>query len=183
MQPWPEHLKAQTYFLGLAGINLLHRLLPFWLRPALYRLCRFSIARSASLQGGVRFFHVGRLRVGEGTLINRGVFLDNRGGLDIGQHVSIAHDTRIYTLGHDVHSADFAAKAKSVRIDDHVVIFAAAMVMPGVHLGRGCVVMAGAVVTRDVPPLRIVGGNPARDLGPRQGDPAYRLGRRYWFAH
>ena len=183
MQPWPEHLKAQTYFLGLAGINLLHRWLPFRLRPVLYRLCGYTIDRSASLQGGVRFFHVGRLRVGEGTLINRGVFLDNRGGLDIGRHVSIAHDARIYTLGHDVHSADFAVKAKPVRIEDHAVIFAAAMVMPGVHLGRGCVVMAGAVVTRDVPPMRIVGGNPARDLGPRQGEPTYRLGRRYWFAH
>jgi acetyltransferase-like isoleucine patch superfamily enzyme len=43
--------------------------------------------------------------------------------------------------------------------------------------------MAGAVVTKSVPPMRIVGGNPAVDLGPREGEPAYTLGRRYWFAH
>jgi maltose O-acetyltransferase len=41
------------------------------------------------------------------------------------------------------------------------------MIMPGVALGRGCVVAAGAVVTRDVPPLAIVGGVPARALGER----------------
>ncbi len=178
-----QHLTAQAYYVCLALINTVHGLLPFWLRPVMYRLCGFDIARSATLQGGVRFFHVGRLSVGEGTLVNRGVYLDNRGGLTIGRHVSIAHDCRIYTLGHDVHDASFATLAKPVRIDDHVVLFAAAMVMPGVHLGAGSVVMAGAVVTKDVAPGRIVGGNPAKDIGPREIEPTYELGRRYWFAH
>jgi acetyltransferase-like isoleucine patch superfamily enzyme len=52
-----------------------------------------------------------------------------------------------------------------------------------VHLGAGSVVMAGSVVTKDVPPGRIVGGNPAQDIGAREGELAYRLDRRYWFAH
>ena len=145
--------------------------------------CRYDIARSATLQGGIRFFHVGRLAVGDGSIVNRGVYLDNRGGITIGRHVSIAHDARIYTMGHDVHDPTFATKAQSVRIDDHAVVFAGAMIMPGVHLGQGAVVMAGAVVTRSVPPLRIVGGNPAVDIGSRDVVPAYRLQRRYWFAH
>ena len=68
-------------------------------------------------------------------------------------------------------------------IDDYAVLFAGAMVMPGVTLGKGAVVMAGSVVTKSVPPMRIVGGNPASDIGPREGEPAYTLGRRYWFAH
>jgi acetyltransferase-like isoleucine patch superfamily enzyme len=178
-----EHLLAQTYFLGLAALNTLHGLLPFCLRPLLYRACGFQIDATATLQGGVRFFHIGRLAVGEGSLVNRGVLLDNRSGITIGRHVSIAHDSRIYSLGHDPHDAGFAARGRPVRIDDHAVVFAGAMIMPGVHLGRGAVVMAGAVVTKDVPPLRMVGGNPACDIGPRQLDPQYRLKRRYWFAH
>jgi len=177
------HLTAQAYFLGLAAINTLHGLLPFMLRPLLYRLARFHIARSATLQGGVRFFHVGRLRIGEGTLINRGVYLDNRAGLSIGRQVSISHDARIYTLGHDVHDPLFGTKGKPVDIGDHAVVFAGAMIMPGVQLGEGAVVLAGAVVTKSVAPFRIVGGNPARDVGERTGKPAYRLQRRYWFAH
>jgi acetyltransferase-like isoleucine patch superfamily enzyme len=173
----------QLYFIALALINTVHGLLPFALRPLLYRLCGYRIHRSATLQGGVRFFHVGRLSVGEGSVINRGVLLDNRGGITIGANVSIAHDSRIYTMGHDLADADFATKAQPVSIDDHAVIFAAAMVMPGVHIGRGAAVMAGSVVTKDVPPMRIVGGNPARDIGERTGAPSYRLKRRFWFAH
>jgi len=176
-------IRSQLYFLGLAAINLLHRCLPFFLRPVLYRLCGFEIDRSATLQGGVRFFHVGRLKVGRGSLVNRGTYLDNRAGLSIGANVSIAHDARIYSLGHEVHGGGFAVRGKPVAIEDYAVLFAGAMVMPGVTVGRGAVVMAGAVVTKNVPPMRIVGGNPAVDLGPREGEPAYTLGRRYWFAH
>ena len=176
-------LTAQAYFLGLAAINAVHGWLPFFVRRSLYRLCRFDIDPTATVQGGVRFFHVGRLRIGPGTLVNRGVYLDNRAGITIGAHVSIAHDVRIYTMGHDVHDPGFATKGQPVRIDDRAVLFAGAMVMPGVHLGAGSVVMAGAVVTKSVAPLRIVGGNPAVDLGAREAEPAYTLDRRYWFAH
>ncbi|MEO7056953.1 MAG: acyltransferase [Caldimonas sp.] len=183
MSPRFPRLAAQSYFLGLAVINTVHGWLPFFMRPWLYRLCRFEIDRTATIQGGVRFFHVGRLRIGAGTLVNRGVYLDNRAGIAIGEQVSIAHDVRIYTMGHDVHDAGFATKGQPVRIDDHAVLFAGAMVMPGVHLGAGSVVMAGAVVTKSVEPMRIVGGNPAVDIGPRTGDPAYTLDRRYWCAH
>jgi acetyltransferase-like isoleucine patch superfamily enzyme len=178
-----RHTADQLYFIALALINTLHGLLPFWLRRVLYKLCRFDVDRSATLQGGIRFFHVGRLRVGEASLINRGVYLDNRGGITIGKQVSIAHDVRIYTMGHDPHDPNFATKAATVQIDDHVVVFAGAMIMPGVHLGEGSVVMAGAVVTKDVPPGRMVGGNPAQDIGERGCQPAYRLKRRFWFAH
>lgn len=176
-------LTAQAYFLGLAALNAVHGVLPFFMRRWLYRLCRFEVDPTATIQGGVRFFHVARLKIGAGTLVNRGVYLDNRAGITIGEQVSIAHDVRIYTMGHDVHDATFATKGQPVRIDDYAVLFAGAMVMPGVHLGTGAVVMAGAVVTKSVEPYRIVGGNPAQDLGRREGEPAYRLDRRYWFAH
>lgn len=178
-----RHAADQLYFIALALINTVHGLLPFWLRPALYRLCGFEVDRSATLQSGIRFFHVGRLSVGEGSLINRGVYLDNRGGIAIGRQVSVAHNVRIYTMGHDPHDPNFATKAAAVRIDDHAVVFAGAMIMPGVHLGQGSVVMAGAVVTKDVPPGRMVGGNPAQDIGERGCTPTYRLKRRFWFAH
>lgn len=178
-----RHLADQLYFMALALINTVHGWLPFWLRPLLYRACGFRIARSATLQGGIRFFHVGRLTVGEGSLVNRGVYLDNRGGITIGRQVSIAHDARLYTMGHDPHDPDFATKAAPIWIDDHAVVFAGAMLMPGVHVGQGAVVMAGAVVTKDVPAGRLVGGNPAVDLGERRCVPAYTLKRRFWFAH
>lgn len=178
-----RHAADQAYFIALALINTLHGWLPFFLRPLLYKACGFRVDRSATLQGGIRFFHVGRLDVGEGTLINRGVYLDNRGGISIGRQVSIAHDAKLYTMGHDPHDPTFATKAAPIRIDDHAVIFAGAMIMPGVHLGEGSVVMAGSVVTKSVPAFRMVGGNPAQDIGERGCKPTYRLNRRFWLAH
>ncbi|WP_373282910.1 acyltransferase [Variovorax soli] len=86
-------------------------------------------------------------------------------------------------MGHDVHDALFRTKSNSVSIEDYAVVFAGAVIMPGVTLAEGCVVMAGAVVTKSVAPYRIVGGNPARDIGPRNCSPSYRLKRRFWFAH
>lgn len=53
------------------------------------------------------------------------------------------------------------------RIDDGAWIGMRAMIMPGVHIGEGAIVAAGAIVTKDVPPYTIVGGNPAREIKKR----------------
>ena len=58
-------------------------------------------------------------------------------------------------------------------IEDNVWVGTRATILPGVTLGRGCVVAAGAVVTRDVPPLVIVGGVPARPIGTRPERPRH----------
>src|SRR3954447_5926929 len=55
---------------------------------------------------------------------------------------------------------------KPVRIEDNVWVAGGAAILKGVTVGRDSVIAFGAVVTKDVPPGRIAGGNPARDLGP-----------------
>lgn len=50
-----------------------------------------------------------------------------------------------------------------VNIEDNVFIFSNAMIMPGVKIGEGAIVLAGSVVTKDVEPWTIVGGNPAKN--------------------
>ena len=56
-----------------------------------------------------------------------------------------------------------------IVVDDDVWIGAGATILKGVHLGRGCIVAAGAVVVKDVPPYAIAGGVPAKILGIRFG--------------
>lgn len=110
------------------------------------------------------------VRIGDNSRINRRCTLDVRGGLTIADNVSVSTEVMILTASHGLHDPGFRLEHGSVAIHDHVWIGSRAMILPGVTLGRGCVVAAGAVVTRDVPPMAIVAGVPARPRGQR--DPA-----------
>ena len=114
------------------------------------------------------------IEIGANTVINRYTYLDGRIPLRIGNNVNVSHYTLIQTLTHDAQSADFVCLERPVRIDDHAWIGARALICPGVTVGEGAVVGAGAVVTRDVAPYTIVVGNPARPIGERTRDLRYR---------
>ena len=73
--------------------------------------------------------------------------LDVRGGLEIGADVSVSPEVAILTAAHSVSDPSFRVELRRVAIEDHVFIGTRAVVLPGVRLGRGCVVGAGAVVT------------------------------------
>ena len=63
-----------------------------------------------------------------------------------------------------------------MRIGRHAWVASHAIVLPGVTIGEGAVVAAGAVVTKDVEPYLMVGGNPARPIRKRTRDLTYHLG-------
>lgn len=120
--------------------------------------------------------------MGEDTVINFGCYLDNRRGITIGNNVGIAHNTKIYTLGHDLNDSQFKTKGAPVSIEDNVFIFSNSLIMPGITIGEGAIVLAGSVVTKDVEPWTIVGGNPARKIRDRGHGVDYKQIYRYWFA-
>jgi maltose O-acetyltransferase len=106
-------------------------------------------------------------RIGDRTVINRGCTLDLRGPLHIGDDVSISPEVAIITNQHAWREPGFALQTKPVFIDDHAWIGLRATILPGVRIGRGAVVAAGAVVTRDVPPGAVVAGVPATVVAAR----------------
>jgi acetyltransferase-like isoleucine patch superfamily enzyme len=112
--------------------------------------------------------------LGKNSTINEKCRLDNRGGLYIGANVSISSQVCILTGDHDVQSPHFTGRARAVNIGDYVFIGTRAMILPGVTLGEGCVVGAGAVVTKDVAPYAIVAGVPAKLVGQRIKDLVYQ---------
>lgn len=153
----------QCKFLLVEFLNVTYPLIPnpirnFYLRMYGIKLC----GRTSCIHRGCKFFHIGKMRVGKNSVINFGCYLDNRRGIYIGNNVGIAHNTKIYTLGHDLNDPYFSTKGASVNIKDNVFIFSNAMIMPGVSIGEGAIVLAGSVVTKDVEPWTIVGGNPAK---------------------
>lgn len=155
--------RTQAIYAVISLFNALMRWAPgFATRRGLLRRFGVRLTSTSHVHRGLRLSAKGRLSIGANTIINRDCFLDNRMNIRIGDSVSIAHGCRIYTLGHDIQMPDFALKGAPVIIEDHAVLFAHAMLMPGVTIGRGAVVYAGAVVSRDVPAFAVVAGNPAR---------------------
>ena len=119
--------------------------------------------------------------MGENSVINADCLIDNRSPVAIGKSVSISFGSALITADHDPQSEDFETRSGEIIIEDYVFIGARAMILPGVRLGRACVVAAGSVVTKNVAPATIVAGIPARPIGRRSVEPRYRLSHEPWF--
>jgi len=148
------------------------------LRNLIWRLSGVSMGKNSTLHTGVRVFDPRQIKIGEGTIIGYGCFIDGRDSVTIGSHVDMASEVMIYSQEHDIHASDFHAVSGKVEVGDYVFVGPRAIILPGVTIGEGAVLAAGAVVTKDVEPYTIVGGVPAKAIGPRRlKNPNYRLGR------
>lgn len=157
--------------------------IPFhFIRLGLYRgLLRFEIGSDSVILMGTKFDAPKNFKLGKNSVINQNCRLDNRGGITIGENVSISSEVCILTADHDLQSYDFIGRLRPVTIEDYAFIGTRAMILPGVTLGQGCAVAAGAVVTKSVPPFTIVAGVPAKSIGMRQTNLQYRLNYRRLF--
>ena len=104
------------------------------------------------------------IRVGRNVFINQNCTFYDLGGLDIGDDVMIGPNVSLITSGHPVSPTQRRASvtAKPIVIERNVWIAAGATIIGGVTVGENSVVAAGSVVTKDVPPNTLVGGNPAK---------------------
>jgi acetyltransferase-like isoleucine patch superfamily enzyme len=114
-----------------------------------------------------------RVEIFPGTVIN------SNGGLHIGENTGIGYNCTIFTSQHRYRGAraipfDNVSELKPVIIREYVWTGAGVMIMPGVEIGEGAIIGMGAVVTKSVPPLAIVLGNPAEIVMYRDKDHYYR---------
>lgn len=148
------------------------------IRLLFYQLAGIRIGEGSRIHMWCNFFNPNNITIGKDTIIGDHAFLDGRAELSIGSHVDIASQVLIYNSQHEIDSEDFHAVEKEVVIGDYVFIGPRVIILPGVHIGKGAVVAAQAVVTKDVSPFTIIGGVPAKPIGERKNkNPRYKLGR------
>lgn len=147
-------------------------------RLLFYRLAGVKIGPGSRIHMWANFYQPRGVTIGQDTIVGDHSFLDGRAPLKIGNHVAISSQVLLYNSEHDIHDPDFKATANPIEISDYVFIGPRAIILPGIKIGRGAVVAAGAVVTKDVVSGKIVGGIPAKEIGTRNTkDFRYRLGR------
>lgn len=157
----------ETLFLGLANLMPRGRL-GIVMRRHLLKLAGLHLAERVVVIGPVTVMPVGsgdRVSIDRRSFVNSNVRFGCRGGVRIGAFAQIAANVCFETASHElqfVSGCSRADKTAAIVVDDHVWIGTGAIILPGVTIGRGAVVAAGAVVHRDVAPMTLVGGVPAR---------------------
>ena len=139
--------------------RLRKKLFKRWARDAFFPAMRLRLLRACG-------FRIGRdVYIADGLIIVEE--LAEEGNVSIGDRVSFAPRVTLVTSSHPNASRirDVAPVSRGpIVIEDDVWIGANAVILPGVRLGRGAVVGANSVVSRDVAPLTVVAGQPAREI-------------------
>ena len=113
------------------------------------------------------------IEMGNQVKFNYGCWVNGFGGLVIGDETGIGPGAMIHTANHitsdlDAPIADQGWESRPVRIGYNCWIAMGVMVLPGVTIGDGCIVGAGAVVVKDLEPYTVCVGNPARPIKSRR---------------
>lgn len=158
------------------GTRLVGRLPGHGLRVVAYRrLLRLGVGPGTTIYRCPDIRRPSRVRIGRTTVIGPDAVLDGRCGLTIGDNVNLSKGVWIWTMQHEKDSPDFHAEGGPVVIGDRAWLSCRTTILPGVTIGEGAVVCAGAVVTSDVDAYAVVAGIPARKISARNRNLEYTL--------
>lgn len=142
-----------------------------------YRRMGLTLPPGACIHRGLEIRSARNISIGEGTIVGFDCILDGRGGIELGRNVNLSSEVAIWSMQHDHRASDFGTIEKQVTVGDRAWLSFRTTILPGVTIGEGAVIAAGAVVTKDVPPFAIMAGVPAVQVGTRPQDLTYELGK------
>jgi acetyltransferase-like isoleucine patch superfamily enzyme len=145
------------------------------------KVMKFNIGSGSSILLNCSFDCTKSFNIGKNSVVNGNCRIDTRGGIVIGDNVSISSDVIILTGDHDINSMDFSGSTRPVIIEDYVWIGTRAMILPGVKIGKGAVVAAGSIVTKNIAPYEVVAGIPAKYIKTRNDNLDYSISYRRLF--
>ena len=133
-------------------------------------LTRFGakIGPHTNVQSSAVLYMPWNVEIGEYSAIGEDAFIYSLGKVRIGSNATVSYRAHVCAGTHDFNDPTLPLLKPSVTIEDNVWIGTEAFIGPGVTVGNGAIVGARAVVVKDVPPMHIVAGNPARTVGLRK---------------
>lgn len=149
-------------------VNSVLPTIPFWsIRKFYLKRIGMRIGKGTFIAKRNYFINPNLVKTGKYSHINRGCMIDGRATVTIGNNVSISHNVNLVTGSHEWNDPHFLGVFLPIQIDDYAWIGIGSTILQGVHIGKGAVVCAGAVVTKSVPPYTVVGGCPAKPIKER----------------
>lgn len=142
------------------------RVSPSCVRNGLLRLFGAWVGKSLVYRT-VNIYDPGNLVIGDMSCIGPYVEIHCKDKVTIGDNSVISQRSYLYTASYDVWSSVMALQTEPITIGNSVWVASRAIILPGTKLGDGCVVAAGAVISKDVQEWTVVGGNPAKELKKR----------------
>lgn len=153
----------------------------WWIRRICYKIAGIKMGSNVRIGIGTKVMSPHRINLADGVVINEYCFLDGRGGLIISKNVSISHHCKIISASHNINDEQFSYWSNPIVIEDYVFIGSGAIVLDNSHLGRGCVIGAGAVIKGNLDENGIYIGNPAIKKGIRKCENRYELKHKAFF--
>jgi putative colanic acid biosynthesis acetyltransferase WcaF len=168
-------LRAKWYHLGEALYNNVITFVPSHnARTGALRLFGATIGRNCSFMRGTTVAGIESLVVGDDVVVAFRCVLDARGGLTIGSNVIISSDVHFVPGHHDINDPEFRGYVFPTVVEPYAWIAVRCTVIAPVHIGQGAVVSACSLVRDDIPDMGVVAGSPAKSIGTRTGELAYR---------
>ena len=133
----------------------------YW-RSFVLRLWGAKVGKGCAIAAGAKIWAPWNLEVGDYVAVANGAELYDVAKIKIGNHATISQDSYVCTASHDISKKLRPLVFRSIVIGDYAWICARAIILQDVSIGAGGIVAAGAVVTKDVEPWTVVGGNPAK---------------------
>lgn len=138
----------------------------YW-RSFCLRVWGAKVGKRCAIAAGAKIWAPWNLQIGDYVAVANGAELYDVAKIKIGHHVTVSQDSYICTASHDIGKKLKPLTYAQICIGDFSWVCAKAIVLPGATIGEGAVVAAGAVVSKDVEPWTVVGGNPAKFIKKR----------------
>lgn len=174
MKPNKNFMRAlflnYSYLINIA--HSINDLMPPVIRFFTFKMVLKKMGKNVFIDTKVYFRYPFKVSLGNDVSINRGCefypsFYHKKANIILGNNIRIGPGVKFLAAGHDTTKLNLPDTANKIEIKNNVWIGANCSILQGVTIEEGAVIAAGSVVTKEVPPFKIYGGAPAKEIKDR----------------